>query len=56
MWGSSSNIISTRVISPALLAARLYVQRELHPIQVYKLNIQLIKINEIYLEKNMLLP
>lgn len=33
----------------------LYIQTELHPIQVYGLNIQLIKINEIYLEKNMLL-
>lgn len=33
----------------------LYIQRELHSIQVYRLNIQLIKINEIYLEKNMLL-
>lgn len=33
----------------------LYIQRELRSIQVYRLNIQLIKINEIYLEKNMLL-
>lgn len=64
-WSETGNYANARLqwyhnlsLSHFICSAHqsLYIQTELHPIQVYGLNIQLIKMNEIRLEKSMPLP